>query len=133
MSNTQNHTALSVVNAGLVIAGMIMLSESARGILQADTLIPLNSQGAVVQGERYVTGESMITQGTFHAAAPAIPHMGPELAIGMLLVLLGCSLHALLVVQNQKPLGTNLKHKVDSRELGGIRRYMEVFWIDLHK
>lgn len=133
MSNTQNHTALSVVNASLVLAGMILLTEGARGFLQADALMPQSGVGAVMTQRQYVAGETMLMQGVLHSAAPSAAHMGPELALGMLLVLLGCSLHALLVVQNQKPFGTSIKHKVDSRDLGGIRRYMEVFWVDIRK
>lgn len=130
MSNTHNNTALSVINAGLVIAGITMLVQGTKLSLWASSTSQ-SGQGTLA-GQQFV-GEAKLLQGILRPAAPATSSMGPELALGMLLILLGCALHALLVLRNQKPLNTSVTHKVDSRDLGGIRRYMEVFWIDIRK
>ena len=131
MSNKQQNGIVVALNVSLAIAGIASLIVGTSQSLQASTL-PQSGQGTIAS-EVVTTGEHAFAQGTLHAAAPAVPNMGPLLILGMLMILLGCSFHPLLVIRNQAPAPSEVKKKIDGKNLNPIRRYLEIFWIDLRK
>ena len=132
MSNTNKNPIISILNALLVLAGIASLIAGTNQSTQAN-LLTTSGQGAVAEQSAPV-GEQFLTQGiSLHPAAVAIPNMAPMLALGMLLILLGCTLHALLVLKNPKTEHTGIKKKVDGKDLNTIRQYLEIFWVDLRK
>ncbi|HLD32671.1 MAG TPA: hypothetical protein VJB10_03740 [Candidatus Peribacteraceae bacterium] len=132
MPNKQQNPILSVLNALLVLAGILSLIVGTQEALQA-TLLLRTGQGAIA-GQSAPSGEQLLTQEiSLHPAAAVVPNMGPMLALGMLLILLGCTLHALFVLRNQKPEAVGLKRKIDGKDLHPILQYLEIFWIDRRK
>ena len=123
---------MSVLNALLVVAGILSLIVGTQEALQA-TLLLRTGQGAIA-GQSAPSGEQLLTQEiSLHPAAAVVPNMGPMLALGMLLILLGLTLHALVVLRNQKPETVGLKRKIDGKDLHPILQYLEIFWIDRRK
>jgi len=132
MSNKPQNTILNVINASLLIAGIASLVVGTKEALRA-SLLPQSGQGALA-GYAEPTGELFFAQGvSLHPAATVMPNMGPLLALGMFLILLGCTIHALFVLQKQDPTPVSIKRKVNGKDLHPIRQYLEVFWIDLRK
>jgi len=132
MPNKQRNPILSVLNALLVVAGILSLIVGTQEALQA-TLLLQTGQGAIA-GQSAPSGEQFLMQGiSLHPAAAVVPSMGPMLALGMLLILLGCTLHALFVLRNQKPETVELKRKINGKDLHPILQYLEIFWIGRRK
>ena len=132
MPNKQQNPILSVLNALLVLAGILSLIVGTEEALQA-TLLFQTGQGAIA-GQPVPSGDQFFVQGiSLHPAAAVVPNMGPMLALGMLLILLGLTLHALVVLRNQKPETVGLKRKIDGKDLHPILQYLEIFWIDRRK
>lgn len=129
MSNTHKHTVLSYLNASLVLAGLGLLSAGSKHTLRAQ-LWPQSGQGALAgQAPEVAVGRHELWQGVAHAAAPAAADLGPLLLLGMLLILLGCFLHALLVLKNERPLPVQMKRKIGREDTNVIQEYLEIFWI----
>jgi len=131
MSNKQKSGIIVALNASLVIAGIASLIVGTSQSLQASTLPP-TGQGTIATQIEVNEGHSL-AQGTLHAAPLAEPNMAPLLVLGMLMILLGCSFHALLVIRNQTPTPVEVKRKINRKDLNPIRRYLEIFWVDLRK
>ena len=132
MPKKQKNSILSALNTLLVIAGIASLIVGTQDAMQANVL-PHSGQGAIA-GQPAPSGEQFLTQGiSLHPAAAVIPNMSPILALGMLLIMLGCSIHALFVLKNQKPTTVGLRRKVDGNDLNPIRQYLEIFWVSRRK
>ncbi|PIR52815.1 hypothetical protein COU76_04690 [Candidatus Peregrinibacteria bacterium CG10_big_fil_rev_8_21_14_0_10_49_10] len=130
MSNTQPNPIISLVNGCLVIAGIASLIAGTSQGLRAD-ITPYSGPGSVAlsvpaQGQAFV-------QGSVHYAALTEQTQGGLVALGMLLILLGCSLHALFIIRNQKAHPVPLRRKVNARDLHPVRQYLDIFWVDLRK
>ena len=123
---------MSVLNALLVVAGILSLIVGTQEALQA-TLLFQTGQGAIA-GQSAPSGEQFLTQGiSLHPAAAVVPNMGPMLALGMLLILLGCTLHALVVLKNQKSEPAGLEQKTDTKDPHVVRQYLGVFFVGRRK
>lgn len=132
MPSKKQNPILSTLNALLVLAGILSLIVGTQEALQA-ALLPRTGQGAIA-GQAVPSGEQILAQGILmHPAAAVVPNMGPMLALGMLLILLGCTLHALFVLRNQKPEAVELKRKIGGQDLHPILQYLEIFWVGRKK
>src|SRR3989344_4341466 len=132
MPNKQRNPILSVLSALLVAAGLLSLVVARQEALQA-TLLLQTGQGAIV-GQSAPSGEQLLTQGiSLHPAAAVVPNMGPMLALGMLLILLSCALHALLVCKNQKPEPVGLEKKTETKAPPVARQYLGIFFVGRRK
>tara|TARA_Y100000310_G_scaffold161351_1_gene161231 strand:+ start:877 stop:1248 length:372 start_codon:yes stop_codon:yes gene_type:complete len=123
MSNTHSNNIVNVLNGTLVVAGIASLVAGTSQKLQAD-LLPYSGQGTLA-GAAPSQGHQLV-QGTLHYATIAEPNMGPLVALGMLLILLGCSIHALFVIRNQEAHLAVPKSK-------SLRKCVRIFRLDLRR
>jgi len=79
-----------------VTIGLLLIGLAAMQNLEAQ----LTSQGSFTE-VRYIPGEAMLLPGDFREAAFAEPSAGPQIILGMLLILLGFGLYTYLVVRSE--------------------------------
>lgn len=117
------HEFLRLSRSTALVAGIALLWSTNYDALVGD----LTGQGSTVL--RWLgTGEPTLLQGPLHAAAftEEVPSGGTELLFGILLILLGFLLHALLTIQRERPVHITVRKPNVQRS-----NYTEWFWIEL--
>lgn len=139
MSNTQSTTdfgLLKIIAAGSILMGLMLVGLGGMGHLLGN----LTGQGSVtLVSEETVVGETTATISTApHAAAPVLEGtsdgVGITIILGMILILSGLLLHALLLLRMRKertvPVHGIERHRETVERGARMQRAIEVFWVE---
>lgn len=137
---TQNALFGKLVSGSFLVAGMVLLIATSAQTMHAESLEKLSNDGAQIIALDYSRGIDTSVQ---HTLRPAAPHVitststtgsTVQIILGMLLVLIGFCIHALLIMRNERPVPVRIVNTDKSRETGSvIRRALEVYWVEKRK
>ncbi|MDA1208744.1 MAG: hypothetical protein O2904_01785 [bacterium] len=125
MLHTYSHPLLDLTNSALLVVGIVLMATGVSQTIQAKEAVPTVAQGSFVHQTHLDTVAVTLQPSTFHAA-PYVPavDMSLQLILGMVLVLLGCGIHAVLILQKET---YSIMHK--KKKKTSAKQWFEVFWI----
>jgi hypothetical protein len=139
MSNTQkiyNFSLLQILAAGSILMGLTMLGLGGVGHLLGN----LTGQGAttLVAAEETTGVIAPTIAAVSHAAAPVLvgtsTAAGITIILGMILILSGLMLHALLLLrigtERNVPIHVKERHRETVERGARMQRAIEVFWVE---
>ena len=122
--NTHTNRVTDIITTAMVVAG---------GLIAAFAPQSEATQAQIThQGSLNTSALHSASNPPFEQSIVEREDVGPQLALGMLLVLLGFVLHALFVLRHEKPV-TNTKlppRTIDGKDLTVHQKYFESFWIE---